>query len=341
MRAAFADQALSCDALGSPFMGRLMRLFAERDWPDGAVARRLARWEGDVTSRGQSVPLRIAGALHARVLQGDSALSAAYPPNAVPDDALWAAVAEALVREADRLDTWLDSPPQTNEVRRAAALIPVGHWLAARFGLPLTLWEMGASAGLNLMWDRFALRAGGVRLGPGDAALTLAPDWVGDLPAPAGPRIAARRGVDLNPLSPREDALRLTAYLWPDQPHRLALTRAAMAIAGAQVDRGDAGDWLADRLAGPAEGTCRMVFSTIAFQYFPARLQARIAADMDAAGARATDAAPLAWFGIEADGSGPGAALTLRLWPGEAAFALGRADFHGRWIDWRAPSPGP
>jgi hypothetical protein len=43
---------------------------------------------------------------------------------------------------------------------------------------------------------------------------------------------------------------------------------------------------------------------------------------------------------MEADGSTePGAALTLTLWPGEKVIPLGRADFHGRWVDWTAPAP--
>ena len=51
-------------------------------------------------------------------------------------------------------------------------------------------------------------------------------------------------------------------------------------------------------------------------------------------GRAATDDAPLAWFGMEADG-GRGAGLTLRLWPGDRTLDAGRCDFHGRWVEWR------
>ena len=74
VRAAFRDQARSCAALGSPFMARLMDLTAERLRPGTAVADRLLGWPGDVTSSGQSVPLRFAGALHAMKRVGDPAL---------------------------------------------------------------------------------------------------------------------------------------------------------------------------------------------------------------------------------------------------------------------------
>ena len=66
-------------------------------------------------------------------------------------------------------------------------------------------------------------------------------------------------------------------------------------------------------------------------QIFCSRIETRAAA-------RATPEAPLAWLSMESDGdrSGAlGAALVLRLWPGDLHLALGRADFHGRWIDWR------
>ena len=57
----------------------------------------------------------------------------------------------------------------------------------------------------------------------------------------------------------------------------------------------------------------------------------------EAAGAQATPNRPLAWLSMETDGDTTGkvgAALTLRLWPGDITLELGRADFHGRWINW-------
>lgn len=81
-----------------------------------------------------------------------------------------------------------------------------------------------------------------------------------------------------------------------------------------------------------------VVFHTIALQYFPPATKSEITNLMEAAGQAATKSTPLAWLGMEADGSTPGAALTLRLWPGDHHLDLGRADFHGRWIDFRAAS---
>lgn len=342
MVSALRDQAASTAALGSPFMTRLLTALADH-WPaEHPLAQRFDSWPGDIGPSGQSLPLRLAGGLHALVLTGrDAGLAAAYPPNDVNDDRLAAAALLALHRHADFLDDWADSPPQTNEIRRCAALLPAAAWLSARFGLPLSLSEMGASGGLNLMFDRYAMTTGQTRLGASDPVLTLSPDWRGIEPPTAPITVTDRRGVDLNPLDPLrpENALRLQAYLWPDQPERLVRTRAAIAVQDAPLDRADAADWIEQRLAATRDGTCHMVYSTIAFQYFPDTTKTRVAAAMEDAGAGATDTTPLAWVAMEPDDATPGAALTLRLWPGNHTITLGRADFHGRWIDWQAPPP--
>jgi hypothetical protein len=339
LRDAFHRQARACDSLGSPFMARLCTLLATRLEPDSPLTRRLFDWPGDVTATGDAVPLRLTGALHALRLQGHPALAAAYPPAQVTDAALWQAVQSVLATEGAFIDRFIDSAPQTNEVRRAAVLIAAGHWLSDRFGLPLDLSELGASAGLNLNWDRYALALPGCTLGPADPVLTLTPDWSGPLPPPRAPVIASRAGVDLNPIDLDDPAqrLRLLAYLWPDQPDRLERSTAAIAAQPPRPEAGDAIDWLEARLQ-PRPGRLHLICHTIAWQYFPAATRARGAARIAAAGAAARPDAPLAWLAFEADGSGPGAALSLRLWPGNAGFQLGRADFHGRWVQWN-PTP--
>lgn len=339
LREAFADQAISCRRLGSPFMGQLLEMLA-RHWPaEGKLAGYFNSFTGDLGPAGASLPLRIAGGLHALVLSGRAPdLARLYPPVTVSDDALRAGVLAALDQHEECLLEWVQGPPQTNEVRRSAALMPGAAVVATRFDLPVWLSELGASGGLNLMWDHYALALPGAHLGPPDPALTLTPGWEGPLPPLILPRVAARAGVDLNPLDPAADLLRLTAYLWPDQPERLALTRAAARIMDAPLTRGDAIDWLEARLQNAPTGHTHLIQHTVAWQYFPAEAQARGRALIEAAGARATPDRPLAWLSLETDGDTTGAlgaALTLRLWPGDVTLALGRADFHGRWIKWR------
>lgn len=332
----FAHQARSCEGLGSPFTARLLRLLAAR-MRGGAVAARIARWAPEALGP-DAVALRLAGGLHALVLMGrDRALAAVYPPHRAGDEALWEALAPALRAHQAHLLHWLDSAPQTNEIRRSAGLILAAQQLAAQFpGLPLRLSELGASAGLNLQFDRYALQVGGQSWGAADPVLTLTPDWEGPLPPAAPVQVAEARGVDLNPLDPGapDDVLRLRSYLWADQPDRRARLDAALAVATPRVDRGDAAAWLATRLARPAEGQLHLVYHTIAWQYFPEATKTACLASLAEAGARATTRAPLARLAFEADGAGPGAGLTLTTWAEgrEETRALGRMDFHGRWL---------
>ena len=337
---AFRAQADTCARMGSPFMGRLLTLLAD-NWPaDSALGRKFAAFEGDIGPAGHSLPLRLAGGLHALVLSNaDAKLAAVYPPHKSSDTALREAVLEALTAQEPFLLDWTDSPPQTNEVRRSAALIAGAHVALQHFDLPIHLSELGASGGLNLMWDNYALEIAGERFGPNVPAVLLTPDWEGEMPPAASPVIANRAGVDLNPLDPTQGdhLLRLTAYLWPDQPERLNNTRAAASVATARPQKGDAIDWLGPRLASAPQGCLHLIQHTVAWQYFPAEKQAHGRALIEAAGAQATRNRPLAWLSMETDGDTTGklgAALTLRLWPGDIRYELGRADFHGRWIRW-------
>jgi hypothetical protein len=333
VRDAFAYQSKACADLGSPFMAQLMTLCATRDWPACPVTDRIFGWQGDLHPSGQSIPLRLAGALHAGKLAGDPTLTAVYPPVHSDDDRLWAAICETLITQRTAIDAHLDQAPQTNEVRRSAVLIAVGHLLADRFQLSIRLSELGASAGLNLHWDDYGLDIDGALFGAASPALTLRPEWTGPPPPATAPNVTTRAGVDLNPLDPKADAQRLQSYLWADQPERITLTRTAIAAAKTSVTKGDAVDWLQTRL-DHTPGHLHLIYSTVAWQYFPKDKQTQGTAMITNAGRMATDDSPLAWFTMEADGAGPGAALTLQLWPGDLTIQLGRADFHGRWVHW-------
>lgn len=332
VRAAFSDQARSCRELGSELTAQIMETLGAALQPDqGAVARRVLGWPGDVSSRGASVPLRLAGALHAQALRGQApALAAAYARGEAPAALLLEVIA---THEASILQ-WLDHAPQTNEVGRSAMLIAGARFALAQLETPrpLALYELGASAGLNLNFPDYSIDLeGNTKNNP-----MLVPDWRGALPPQVPLSAPVRRGVDLNPVDPG-DPIRLRAYIWPDQPQRLARLDAALAHATTQpphVEQGDAADWL-DRqpLANP--GLLTLVYHTIAHQYFPPEIQARIARRMTDAGARATPTMPLARLGAEADHTPGSAAMVLEIWDGDhRRWHLGRADFHGRWIDW-------
>jgi PTH1 family peptidyl-tRNA hydrolase len=130
-------------------------------------------------------------------------LAAAYPPNSVSDEVLWKAVAAALRMHEERLLTWLDRAPQTNEVRRAAAVIAGIWWALGQIAdRPVTLSELGASAGLNLGLDRFSVARDGKVRGPNDAVVALTPEWRGGLPPdPRAIDVLDRAGSDISPLT--------------------------------------------------------------------------------------------------------------------------------------------
>ncbi|MFC3163995.1 DUF2332 domain-containing protein [Ciceribacter thiooxidans] len=340
IRRSFLRQAQSCDDLGSPFTARLCRLAALRLDMQTTVGSRILNWAGDPSSSRDALALRLAGSLHALVLSGRApSLAATYPPHAVDDDALWAACEAAFRKHEAFILERLKSAPQTNEVRRSAALLPGFLTIAALTGKPLVLSEIGASAGLNLQWDRYRHRLGNSVWGP-DSTVVLEPDWQGDAPPTADLSVLDRAGCDLNPLDPSstEDRLRLASYIWADQTDRLERTRNALKIArsnGLTVERADAIDWLRRRLAVPRRAAAHVIYHTIAWQYLPETLKEEGETLIRKAGREASDEAPLARLQLEADGKPDGAALTLEIWPSGERREIGRADFHGRWIKWK------
>ncbi|MDH4441608.1 MAG: DUF2332 family protein [Rhizobium sp.] len=339
IRQSFLRQAKACADLGSPFTARLCTLAAERLTDRTPVGAKILGWPGNPDGTGDALALRFAGTLHSLVRSGqDPALAATYPPHAVDDDRFWTAVEATFRRDEAFILDRLKSAPQTNEVRRSSALLPGFLTIAALTGKPLVLSEVGASAGLNLQWDRYAYRLGDISWGKA-SSVELAPRWEGTPPPTADIEITDRAGCDLKPLDPSsdDDRLRLFSYIWADQQDRLDRTAAALAMAadsGLKVEKADAIDWLRHRLATPRPGLAHVVYHTIAWQYLPPALNAEGEALIADAGSRATEATPLARLQLEADGKPDGAAILLTLWPSGETREIGRADFHGRWVKW-------
>ncbi|MBY8975168.1 DUF2332 family protein [Rhodobacteraceae bacterium NNCM2] len=349
VRHAFAQQGVWCARLGSPFTALLMEVLGQALDRQSATGRRVLDWSGDPTAAGDSVPLRLAGALNALVRKGRLPdLAALYPPNDLPTPEVLASVAMTAIAEADaEIAAFLDFAPQTNEVARSGILYPGFIEIAARTGLPLRLFEVGASSGLNLIADRYAYRLGDVTRGKAGSPVRLAPAWEGAAPEGLEPQILSRRGCDLNPLDLADGAARerMLAYIWPDQPARLARIEAAIGLALQglpQIDKADAAAWVEERITpDPEPGAVRVLFHSIAFQYFPADVQARIRSHMARMGEAATGEAPLAWLSFEVGGevggevAGEGGPeLSLTLWPGGERRILARADAHVRQVTW-------
>ena len=337
---AFAKQVGWCERLRSPFTAQLLRALAEDLAQGGDVAGLVGRWPGDPVS--DAVPLRLAGALHALVLSGSApGLAACFPPaHSATPEALAAALRATVSNHLAAIGRFIQSPPQTNEVGRSGVLLGGFLAIAAGTGLPLRLLEIGASAGLNLLWDHYGYRLGAATWGDPASAVQLAPHWTGPLPPLAvAPIVAERAGCDLAPVDLREpqQQLRLRAYIWPDQAERLARLDAAIAIAQAAapvLTAADAADWVGQQLAHPAPGRTTVLFHSIMWQYMPAATQRAIQASIAAAGEAATDAAPVAWLRFEPPQPEARPELRLSLWPGGTDRLLATAHPHGVAVTW-------
>ena len=343
VRAAFAEQAGWCRSLASPLTALLCDALATRDWPEGEVARRMQAWPGDPRPSADAVPLRLCGGLHARVRDGTAAgLARCYPPHALPAaGTLWTALAEVLAKP--ELVAWLDRPPQTNEVGRSNALFAGAMAFVARHRVPVALYELGASAGLNLNMARFGYVLGGARAGDAGSPLQLAPEWTGPPPPGVAVEVVARHGVDRTPIDPARDGDRLLAYVWADQPRRIAQLEAALTVAAAHpvtVEAGDAADWIEQRLAEPPSiGTGRLVYHSIAFQYFSLPSQLRVRAAIERAGAGASEASPVGWLRFERSPDAQDPELRLVSWPGGVDRLLATCHPHGTYIHWLGDAP--
>jgi hypothetical protein len=100
----------------------------------------------------------------------------------------------------------------------------------------------------------------------------------------------------------------------------------------------NAADFVEQQLALPqAEGTTRVLMHSIVWQYVPGDQQRRVAAAMEAAGARATAGRPLAWIALEANRTLLHHGLSVRHWPGGGEEKLlAAAHAHGAWLEWLA-----
>jgi hypothetical protein len=338
----FHQQANACIMLGSPFTALVCRLLADRLEAVSLFAKRIGGWEGN--PKDDALPLRAVGGLNALARSGHCPpLSAVYPPHAADGDAIWAGIAAAIEQEDDFLSAYLDGPPQTNEVARSNAILGGCLFIAAKTGMPLELFEIGSSAGLNLAFDRYRYYLGILRWGAEDAPVRIASRWEGDAPSLTTPlTIVARAGCDANPIDARSqsDRERLLSYVWPDQFERLARIEAALELAaqsGFSVERADAADWLEKRLAAAgATGRTRVVFHSAVWSYLRADTKERLKTAIRNAGAGATADAPIAWLSVEPDDIDGSAAIRATIWPDGTTHHLGRSDHHGRWARWQA-----
>jgi hypothetical protein len=342
--AAWLQQIAWCDKAGSPFTARVLEA-AWNDWLAGGALRELMPdWPGDPWA--DAPPLRVAGALHSLALEGaDPALEAIYPPRRIAFDPVAGteAVRNALRVHRERVAEYLCRPPQTNEIGRSAVLLGGFAMIAARTRLPLALREIGASAGLNLLWHRYRYELGGsITWGDPASPVTVRSNWQDHPPAlPARIDLASWRGCDKTPidLTAPHAAARLAGYVWPDQRERVERVQAAIALAKSEnvnVEQADAATFLTRELAAMRSGEATVVYHSIVWQYLSEETRSALDRIIGVAGARATVEAPLAWLALEPPDPKSRPLLVLTLWPGGDRTVLAEAVPHGQSVHWYA-----
>lgn len=359
------QQAGACEQLGSPFYAVLLERLAQEIVDGGSgtgVSAGAAVLAGHEQDPGPSaLALRLMAAVHRLVLTGGAPdLAAHYPSVGGTGDpeAAWPAFRQVLVEHVGQVRAGLASPPQTNEVGRSAALFG-GLLQLVLDGLPVRLFEIGASAGLNLLADHFTYLAAdggawfpggpgpaGVEAGRADAdrGVLLDPAWerVPDEVA-ARVKIVERGGCDLHPIDATSEAgaLLLLSCVWPDQSARLARLRAALLVARDEpvsLVAAGAGDYVESLEL--VEGTHTVLWHSVMWQYLPHEEQQRVSERAQALGRSATDTMRFTHLAFEPrrlEPEGPHRfVVTATSWPSGEERVLGEAPPHGVPVTWWA-----
>jgi hypothetical protein len=338
-----AVQGQVCAGMGSAMYGDVLQLVAGDVEAGGVFARIFAGHEND--SGRMALPLRLLGGLHRLALEGRApALRHWYPSVGGDWDAEAAKpdIMQTAAEHAEYLRAALDQAPQTNEVGRAAALIGGLLMLVDRFGLPVRLFEIGCSAGLNLRADHYRYRYPGGDWGAADSPVTIDDSWRGELPpTAAGLNIVERHGYDIAPLdaTDTDGELTLLSYVWPDQQARLDRLRGAISVARqvpATLHRRNATEAVTGlELAGE---TLTVLWHSIMWQYLSLPEQATVEAVIEEIGARARPGSPFAHLSLEPHRRTPDAEVEFvvraRCWPGGDDRVLAACSPHGPPVVW-------
>ena len=299
------------------------------------------------------MPIFFLAAVHDLVLRGtDDPLGRVYADHdvdAAPTaflafvDSHWDAIVDLLQRRR----------VQTNECGRSAVIALALAKAATLYGPPAVLLDAGASAGLNLLYDRFHLDYGVLgSLGEQASSVHVAcevrtPEYV--LP-PRVPAIATRIGIDREPIdvTNEDDRRWLLACVWPDTG-RLERTADALDLAVSDppdVRRGDMVTDVAPMIDALDGDGVVCVMTSWAAGYLSARERDALAASLDDVGTRRE----VWWLSLEGPGvvdlfDVPDTPGTFEVMPsvvGIARFHQGARDAralahvhpHGHWLAW-------
>ncbi|MFC8450785.1 DUF2332 domain-containing protein [Kitasatospora sp. NPDC057223] len=355
LAAQIREQADACGRLGSPLYEALLHRAAEDVTAGGPCAGALAGYED--AAGPDAIALRLLGGVHALVLTGRAPALAVYYPSAggafTPADAgaAWPAFRSTVAANLPWVRDWLTRPPQTNEVGRANLLITGLLRVLPAGPLPVRLFELGSSAGLNLLADRFRCTAGAFAHGPADSPVQLRGAWQDAPPGWLPPAAAAhpaldfaeRHGCDLTPIDPAspDGALALRAYVWPDQSARTARLAGALELAAkhpVDVRAVGAAEFL--RAVTVQPGALTVVWHSIMRQYVPKDEWRAVEGELARLAGASSPTAPFAYIAFEPRRYGSEHRFVLTVRPGDGPEeVLAEAVPHG--LPARPFGPGP
>ena len=280
-------QARGCLVLGSPFYAALLERAAEDLEQAGPVWDVL--WDFQHEPPGSAISLRLMGSVHRLVLEDTlPELARHYPSTGGDGDsaAAWPLFRQGLIDHDQAVRALVARGCQTNEVGRSAALLGGFLEVAHRTGLPLRVLELGASAGLNLAWDRFRYESAEGAWGDPSSPVRFTHFFEVPPPMNRVADVVDRKGCDLNPIDPtsEEGALTLRSYVWADQLARLALLDGAIEVARAEpveVVRANAADFLERELEASRPGVATVVFHSVFIQYVDETTRERMRACLE------------------------------------------------------------
>jgi hypothetical protein len=283
-------QARGCEALGSPFYARLLE-FATDDLETGGPVWDVLRGF-EVEDRGSAIALRLLAPVHRKVLAGElPELDRHYPSAGGDGDATaaWPRFREFLEANHAWMRRELERPCQTNEVGRSAALLGGFLEVSHRTRKPLRILELGASAGLNLRWDRYYYLSAGGAWGDDSSPVHFAHSFEVPPPLNRPAEVVERKGCDLNPIDPTsaEGALMLRSFVWADQLARLSQLDGALEVAAhmpVDIERIGAADFLDRELATPRDDVATVAYHSVFMQYVARPERERIATAIAGAG---------------------------------------------------------
>jgi hypothetical protein len=307
----FLDQAAQCEGR-SPLYEELLTA-----WADDPVAAELVG-----SDPAWDAPLRLAGGLHFLVLGGEASWD------------------DPLEEHRDFLREFVATQGvQTNEVQRSWILLPLLLRVAQRMDAEtFDLVELGPSAGLNLVWDRYRYRYDAGEWGREDAVLGFEGEERRPVPGDLlelRPIVCGRIGIDRSPIdvTTEEGARLLRSFVWAGQEGRMErLDRAIEAVRAdpPELVRGDYVEVLPEVLAAQPRDALTIVFQTASFGYIGDEGRARVRAVLEEAGVNRQ----LAFISTGKPRDGNDWGLRIVYWPdGEREF-VGHADFHGSWLRW-------